>query len=147
MCEIVARKAEEKGLSPDEYIILLMENELNVEERERLYLVLHEKYLSEAEEYAGKGDITQACEKYWGSVTALLNTIAVRRGWRHYSHRDYSEIVERLSGETGDLELPKLFAVAERLHANYYHGFIRAETFPAYRESVKRIVGKLKRLL
>jgi len=73
-----------------------------------------------------------------------LNAIAVKKGWKHYSHRDYSEIVERLAAETGDMELLRLFAMAERLHANYYHGFIKAETFPTYREGVKKLVEKLK---
>jgi len=45
--EILARKAEERGLSLDEYLLILMENDLDAEERERLYLTLHEKYLSE----------------------------------------------------------------------------------------------------
>jgi hypothetical protein len=33
----------------------------------------------------------------------LLNAIAEKRGWKHYSNRDYAEIIERLSEEVGGL--------------------------------------------
>jgi recombinational DNA repair protein (RecF pathway) len=83
---------------------------------------LHERYLREAEKLYASGDLAQAGEKYWGAVTALINAIAERRGWSHYSHRDYAEVIERLSEELKE-PLGRLFASVERLHANYYHNF------------------------
>ena len=61
---------------------------------------------------------------FGGVVTALLNAIAEVRGQEHYSNRDYAVIVERIADEVGDEELRVLFNSAERLHANFYHGFL-----------------------
>ena len=59
-----------------------------------------------------------------GAVMALLNAIAEVRGWEHYSNRDYAVIVERMADEVDDGELRVLFNSAEKLHANFYHGFL-----------------------
>jgi hypothetical protein len=77
---------------------------------------------------------------------ALLNAIAEERGRPHYSHRDYAEIVERLSEQLKE-PLGPLFASAERLHANYYHNFLSPLNFKAHREQTLKLVEKLKALL
>jgi hypothetical protein len=91
--------------------------------------------------------LAQAGEKYWGAVAALLNAVAEKRGWEHYSRRDYAVAVERLYEETRDRELVVGFSLAERLHANYYHNFMRREGFELHREAVLRLVEKLKKFL
>jgi hypothetical protein len=110
------------------------------------YLELFRKYLAEAEELYRKGDLPQSGEKYWGATAALLNAIAEERGWPHYSHRDYAEIVEKLSEQLKE-PLGPLFANAERLHANYYHNFLSPLNFEAHREQTLKLVEKLKTLL
>jgi len=110
------------------------------------YLELFRKYLAEAEELYRKGDLPQSGEKYWGATAALLNAIAEERGWPHYSHRDYAEIVEKLSEQLKE-PLGPLFANAERLHANYYHNFLSPLNFEAHREQTLKLVEKLKALL
>ena len=136
-----------RGRDLDEFLLELVANKLDPPERVEAYLKLHEKYLREAEELYAKGDLVLAGEKYWGAVAALLNAIAEKRGMPHYSHRDYAEIIESLVEERGDEELPRLFASAERLHANFYHGFLKQTSFRAHREDVLKLVEKLKGLL
>ena len=70
--------------------------------RDEVYVKLYEKYLREAEELYARGDLARTGERYWGAVTALINAIAEERGWSHYTHRDYAEIIERLSEELGE---------------------------------------------
>ncbi|MDT7860066.1 MAG: PaREP1 family protein, partial [Candidatus Calditenuis sp.] len=103
----------------------------------------HERYLREAEELYASGDLAQAGEKYWGAVTALINAIAERRGWSHYSHRDYAEVIERLSEELKE-PLGRLFASVERLHANYYRNFLTKVNFDAHREDALKLMQLLK---
>ena len=107
---------------------------------------LHERYLRDAEELYAEGDLIQAGEKYWGAVTALLNAIGEKRGWSHYTHRDYAEIVERLSEELKE-PLGRLFAGVERLHANYYHNFSTRVNFEAHREDALKLMRKLRSLM
>ena len=87
----------------------------------------------------------QAGEKYWGAVTALLNALAEKRGWPHYSHRDYAVAVER-HNETGDKELVVGFSLAERLHSNIYHNFLSPQGFQLHREAVLTLIQKPKKL-
>ena len=63
----------------EEFIVELIAKMLDSPRRVELYLKLHEEYLRIAEELYAKGDLTQAGEKYWGAVAALLNAIGELR--------------------------------------------------------------------
>ncbi|MHA1590296.1 MAG: PaREP1 family protein [Candidatus Njordarchaeales archaeon] len=117
---------------------------IDPDKRVEIYIRLHEKYLEEANSFAKKGDLVQACEKYWEAVTALLNAIGEIKKLPHYSHRDYSEIIERIAEEVNDPSLSSLFASAERIHANFYHNFLKKATFEELRRNVLELVKKLK---
>ncbi len=132
---------------PELFLAELLSQRLDPSERVDLYLKLHEKYLAEAESLYERGDLAQAGEKYWGAVTALLNAIAERRGLPHYSHRDYAELIETLYEETRDRELLVGFRMAEGLHANFYHNYMRRESFEAHRQEVLKLIDKLKSII
>jgi uncharacterized Zn finger protein (UPF0148 family) len=106
--------------------------------RTRKYPELIEKYLAEAQEIYKKGDLPHSGEKYWEATAALLNTIAEKRKWPHYSHRDYADIVEKLSEQLKE-PLGPLFANTERLHANYYHNFLSPLNFEAHRQQTLKL--------
>lgn len=137
--------AKRKAKSVEEVILEYLAKDIDPSVRIEVYMKLHEKYLKDAEELYAKGDLAQAGEKYWGAVTALLNAIGEKRGWSHYTHRDYAEIVERLSEELKE-PLGRLFAGVERLHANYYHNFLTKVNFEAHREDALKLVRRLRSL-
>jgi hypothetical protein len=140
---LVTVVAKRKGKTVDELILEYVAKDVDPGVRIEVYMKLHERYLREAEELYASGDLAQAGEKYWGAVTALINAIAERRGWSHYSHRDYAEVVERLSEELKE-PLGRLFASVERLHANYYHNFLTKVNFDAHREDALKLIRRLK---
>ena len=129
------------------FIADLIAGRLDPSRRVEVYLKLSEDYLRSGEELYSKGDLTQAGEKYWGAVAALLNAIGELRGWDHYSHRDYDVIIDKLYEETHDKSLLIDFSMAERLHANFYHGFMSREVFDAHRQAILELIEKLKRLI
>ena len=135
------------GKDVELFIVDLIAEKLDPPRRVEVYLRLSEDYLRSGEELYSKGDLTQAGEKYWGAVTALLNAIAEQRGWEHYSHRDYDEIIDRLYGETHDKSLLINFRMAEALHANFYHNFMSKEGFEVHRQAVLELIGKLKEII
>ncbi|RLG81559.1 MAG: PaREP1/PaREP8 domain-contain protein, partial [Thermoprotei archaeon] len=110
--ELLLAIARRKSKSVEEVILEYIAKDVDPGVRIEVYMKLHEKYLRRAEELYARGDLARAGEKYWGAVTALLNAIGEKRGWSHYTHRDYAEIVERLSEELGE-PLGRLFASVE----------------------------------
>ncbi|MGC8973458.1 MAG: PaREP1 family protein [Thermoproteus sp.] len=144
IAEVLRRVAGDRDI--EEFILELVSNRLDPPERVEVYLRLHERYLAEAEELYRKGDLTQAGEKYWGAVTALLNAIAERRGMPHYSHRDYAVLIDKIYEETGDEELVGGFRMAEGLHANFYHNFMGRREFDLHRRAVLTLIEKLRGL-
>ena len=143
--ELISAIAKRKAKSVEEVILEYLAKDIDPSVRIEVYMKLHEKYLKDAEELYAKGDLAQAGERYWGAVTALLNAIGEKRGWSHYTHRDYAEIVERLSEELKE-PLGRLFAGVERLHANYYHNFLTKVNFEAHREDALKLVRRLRSL-
>mgnify|MGYP000683947432 CR=1 FL=1 len=105
---------------------------------------MHKKYLEEANNFSKKGDFVQACKKYWGAITALLNAIGEIKNLPHYSPRDYSEMIEKIAEELNDPSLSSLFASAERMHANFYHNFLKKATFEELRRNVLKLIEKLE---
>ncbi|RFA97160.1 PaREP1 family protein [Pyrobaculum aerophilum] len=145
VAEALRKAAGDKDI--EEFLVELLSARLDPPERVQLYLKLHEKYLREAEDLYARGDLLQAGEKYWGAATALLNAIAERRGWEHYSRRDYNVIIRRLYEETGDKELVIGFRMAEGLHANFYHNYMGPKDFQLHREAALKLIEKLKSFL
>ena len=79
LAKYIIAKAEEEGVQVEELLAKMVANELSDEERIGLYVELHEKYLSEAEALADKGDTVQAGEKLWRALCALLNALGELR--------------------------------------------------------------------
>ncbi len=69
------------------------------------------------------------------------------KGLPHYTHRDLWEVVEHLVEETGDPEYSTLFRLAEGLHANFHHNFMRRRSFEKHREGVLKLIEKLRKLI
>lgn len=141
---VLKEQADKLGKDIIEIIIDSIVPIVDPDTRVNIYTMLHEKYLREAEDLVEKGDLVQASEKYWGAVTALLNAIGEIRKMPHYSHRDYSEIIEKIAEETSDPSLSSLFANVERIHANFYHNFLKKATFEELRRNILKLIEKLK---
>lgn len=140
------RASIRNGKDPATMVIESILKSLDPKSRIEIYMKLYERYLKDAEELTAKGDFVQASEKYWGAVTAILNAIGEIRGWDHYTHRDYNVIIENLYEETGDKDLLADFSIAERLHSNFYHNFMRKSAFEYHRERVLRLIEKLRKI-
>jgi len=144
--EALRRASIRSGKDPATMVIESILKSLDPKSRIEIYMKLYERYLKDAEELTAKGDFVQASEKYWGAVTAILNAIGEIRGWDHYTHRDYNVIIENLYEETGDKDLLADFSIAERLHSNFYHNFMRKSAFEYHRERVLRLIEKLRKI-
>ena len=103
-------------------------------------------FLAKARAYLEEGDLLQASEKGWGAAAQTVKAAAEQRGWRHQSHGDLFEIVERLSDEANDEEILGLFHVANSLHQNFYEAWQTVKLVDAGLAGIEDFVRRLELL-
>ena len=72
----------------------------------------------------------QACEKLWGAATRRLRVFADARRWYYCEHSVAGELVDRIDEALGVVPPPlsPAFAIAERLHINFYDDHLQPAT-------------------
>lgn len=89
------------------------------------------------------GDVLQGSEKLWGAATHALMAVAQEEGQDYGSHRELKRAAERLSEERNDSLIRSGFGVAEKFHANFYHGFMEDFQIDGDRRTVREFVERL----
>ena len=109
------------------------------------HVEISSRFIAQADaEFAG-GDLLQASEKAWGAVAHRLKAIAIRRGWRHGSHRHFEEIIYGLGAEADNPDdLERLLTEAESLHANFYNVFLSESGVRKRIDSAKMLLNMLE---
>lgn len=103
-------------------------------------------FLNQARSELEQGDLVQASEKGWGAAAQIVKATAEQRGWRHQSHRDLFQVVERLAEEMDDNALIDLFQVASSLHMNFYEGWQTRQMVGRALMSIETFVSRLEQL-
>ena len=106
-----------------------------------------EEFLAVSDHEFMAGDNLQACEKLWGAASHAMMAIAQQRGWRYNRHRDLGKASQKLSAESGDASIADGFAIAEKLHANFYHDFMEEHEFDYARARVKGLIERVLNLV
>ena len=101
------------------------------------------EFLIHAREQLDLGDTLQASEKGWGAATHAVKAIAERRGWRHRSHRNLFEVIDRIATRMDRPEVLELFGVASALHQNFYEGRMSNGFISTCLDSVGRLLDIL----
>lgn len=107
------------------------------------------RLLAQGVEELTRGDTQQASEKGWGAAAQMFKAIAERRGWDHRGHRVHRQIrrvASRLSDETGDADIRRLYRVASDLHTNFYENLDTPNDVAAGLDDVRLLLDKLERL-
>ena len=81
-------------------------------------------FLNAADIEFAAGDVLQASEKMWGAACHAMIALTQRRVWKYGSHVAMINAAKNLAAETGDEFFLSGFKCAEKLHANFYHGFM-----------------------
>ncbi len=147
---LLKEKAEAEGRSIEELILISLLDKYAIndpETRAELYLKLSEKYLSEAEKLLRREDYLQASEKAWGAVAEMVKALAAKEGIDLKSHGELHRYIAKLVEKTKDIELRRLWSVANELHRNFYEGWLPPELVKGYIEDVKELINKLRKLL
>ena len=109
------------------------------------YRVDSRPLLSFAFEELERGDLRQASEKSWCSVTLALKSIAELRDIEHRSHNSLYSIAGMLADEAADDDIYHMFLVASGLHTNFYEDNCTSATVRSGLRQVQRLLEKLER--
>ena len=104
-------------------------------------------FLEESDREFSEGKDLQASEKLWGAASHAVMAVAWQRGWPYGSHRAMKIVADRLGEIHDDSVLSNGFGVAEKFHANFYHGFMEDYQLDADRPKVKDFVHRVIALL
>jgi len=142
-------KAEEIGYLPEELGVELLrkslDEELDPEDLVEHYEMLSEKYLADAKELLSKGDVSQASEKFWCASALAVKRIGAMRGLKLEQHGSLWDFISRLSRESRDKEIARLFTVANGLHRNFYEAQMNKEAVEIVTADIEKLIDKLKK--
>ena len=110
------------------------------------YLEASRHLLAQGRDELARGDTRQASEKGWGAAAQMFKSIAESRGWEHHGHRQIRRVASRLSDETGDAEIRRLYRVASDLHTNFYEDLDTPSDVAAGLEDVSILLDILEPL-
>ena len=89
------------------------------------------------------GDTMPASEKLWGAASHAIMALCQQRDWPYGNHRSMKVASHQLTQETGEAIFRDGFSVAEKFHANYYHGFLEDFQIEVDRPIVHEFVHRL----
>lgn len=103
--------------------------------------------LQQARDELAAGDARQASEKGWGAAAQMVKAVAEERGWEHKRHALLWQVARRLTRETGDADIRRLFQIASDLHTNFYENMYDTEFIGEGLDDVQILIDKLDPLL
>jgi len=144
----VARKLREeasrRGLSLEEYMLEVLTQGLNSEERAREYIEAASSLLEEGREELEKGDLRQAAEKVWGAVALAVKAYALWRDGRILeSHGELWSYKDRVARDLGDW-VRVAFQQASSMHTCFYEGWCTEEDVEAALRAAGRLVEAVR---
>ena len=89
------------------------------------------------------GDELQGSEKLWGAATHALRAAMLSEGRTGGKHHELREAAQRLADERNDPAIQSGFAIAEKFHANFYHGFMEDYQIESDRPIVHDFVDRI----
>ncbi|MHC1585368.1 MAG: PaREP1 family protein [Candidatus Syntropharchaeia archaeon] len=110
------------------------------------YAKTRDKYLTNAEKFAGRGEFRKASELLWGAIAQEIKTVAARAGKRLGRHKDLKNFIKTLSKEVENPKLYKSFLFLETLHVNFYDEVIELSDFEVYAKEAYQFIKKLEEI-
>jgi len=143
--EELKRKADEAGISIDEYLfdIIVRDSDPNIAIEK--YLKGAQQLIEQAEEEIKKENLRQASEKVWGACALAVKAHALaRKGARLESYRDLWVYKNEIAKEIGDW-IRIVFKLADSMHKNFYENLATREDVEDVLKEVKKLVKSITR--
>jgi len=157
--EWIDELSKETGWSADAVMDEIKNLDKEPSTRVERYQKLFEEYYKEAKELREKKDYSQAGEKLWGAVTALIKLYAAKKGirievWDHA--KLFKFINNNFSDEPIKLHRSKillreafyeLLSNGNMLHKNFYENELDEKSFDVYFNKVKELIDAIKKIV
>ena len=111
------------------------------------YAAAARKFLADSDREFDAGERQQASEKLYGAANEALTAIAMRRGWKHRTHRDMKNASQRLADECNDQFLIAGFGLAEKFHKNYLYDEMEDYEIDVDRPAAHHFVNRVLELV
>jgi hypothetical protein len=102
LMQTLRRRAEELGVTPEEFLIELMVDAVDPGERSQAYIDAAREMLEQAKKELGSGDLKQVSKKIWGAATLAVKAHAYARERRRLaSHAELWQHKSMIAEELG----------------------------------------------
>ena len=138
--EELRRRAEEIGVSVDEYLLDLITRDSDPREAFDKYLRGARELLELAKEELMRNNLRQASEKIWGACALAIKAyVLARYSKRVESHRELWIYKDKVAEELGNW-IRITFKLANSMHTNFYENL-------ATRKDVEDVLNEVEKLV
>ncbi len=139
----IREKAEQHGISFDEYLIDLLSRDLDPSDKAIEYIEVASLLISQAKKELGKGDVRQAAEKIWRASALAIKAYAYwRDGKRLASHRELWEYSRLVAKELGEW-IYDSWSNAVHMHVCFYEGWCGKEHVVKALKQIEKMVNAI----
>ncbi len=143
--ERVKKEAQKAGLGIEEYVLELVIQSLDPEERASEYVEAAKSLLQQAREELAKGEVRQAAEKVWGAAALAIKAYADwKEGKRLASHRELWEYKRVMEEELGGW-VHDAWMNATAMHVCFYEAWCAREDIEEAVKRIERLVAEVER--
>ncbi len=136
----IKEEANKLGISVEEYILELLSQGLDPQDKALEYIEAAEDLLKEAREELRKGNTRQAAEKLWGAAALAVKAYAYwREGKRLASHGELWEYMRIMAREMGPW-VRDAWMHANGMHTCFYEGWCTSEDLEHSLENIEKLV-------
>jgi uncharacterized protein (UPF0332 family) len=147
LMQTLRRRAEELGVTPEEFLIELMVDAVDPGEQSQAYIDAAREMLEQAKKELGSGDLKQVSKKIWGAAALALKAHAYARERRRLaSHSELWQHKSRIAEELGDW-VDDAWNAANAMHINFYEGWADARSVERALGWVERFVDTVQRAI
>ena len=120
--EELKRRAEERGLSLEEFLTEIGTQDLDPEDRAEKYIDVAMELINQAKEELMKNDLRQASKKIWGACALAIKAYALKKDKKVLTrHADLWRYKDRVIAELGEW-VRDAWMYANAMHINFYEG-------------------------
>jgi len=135
--------AERLGITPDEYLLELVTQGLDLRDRAVEYVGTARELIEEAGEELGKGNIRQAAEKIWGAAALAVKAYAYwRDDKRLSSHGELWGYMRVLARDMGAW-VRETWMYANGVHTCFYEGWCAKDDVEDAYKRIEKLVGEV----